>query len=336
MTKLRWLFLLAPLLVGAGLDTTAHGSPDEAITVLVPAMSVLPAVERDAPDRPLQAKPALLDVAALDPAPPPPSHGSVDLHEVLWTVQHEESLDAIASRWGLKVGALRQLNPNLSGEPTLAVGTKLRVYRARPERPTRSIGSPNKGRLEHGLPMPEGPHWMLRERRTRAYGATNAVEAMVTAFTRYGQTFDDAPPVLVGELSARRGGRAAPHRSHRTGRDVDIGYILDAEIEGTRWKQANSDNFDVEKNWALIQALVDTGEVQQIFISSRLQRLLRPVARQQLDDEQFARYFRVPGADPSQAPILKHWDGHRDHMHVRFYCEDGNSRCRSRSSHGHS
>ena len=115
---------------------------------------------------------------------------------------------------------------------------------------------------------------------------------------------------------------------------MDLGYILTSGGDAKRWKRADEDNFDAEKNWALVRALVETGEVQKIFISAQLQRLLRPVAREQLSDEEFARYFRVRGQDPEHSPIIGHEDGHRDHMHVRFRCESGNHRCRSRSSSG--
>ncbi|MCB9716409.1 MAG: penicillin-insensitive murein endopeptidase [Myxococcales bacterium] len=347
MRRLRFLVLLAPILVGAGIDATAHGSPDEAITVLVPAMSVVAQPDALDPESTLAATIDDLDPERDDPMASPLSArperdrgelrggelrgGELRWDEVHWTVAQAESLDALASRWGLKASTLVSLNPELRGQSSVQPGTELRVYRSDEERPTRSIGSPNKGRLEHGLPMPEGPYWMLRDRRTRAFGATNAIDAMVTAFTRYGESYEDAPKVSVGEISARRGGRAAPHKSHRTGRDVDLGYILTTELpEGSHWKRADESNFDAEKNWALIKALVDTGQVQSIFISTRLQRLLRPVARRELDEAELARYFRVPDGDPEQAPIISHEDGHRDHMHVRFRCESGNARCRSR------
>ena len=323
--NLRALVLLAPLLAGAGLEATASQEagavPEEA-----PAMSVLPPAPVVATPE-VDPAPVLLPRARAE-APMP------SLEVIEWTVEQEESFETVASRWGLKTSGLRELNPNLGLRRVdlVPAGTKLRVYAASTENPTRSIGSPNKGRLQHGMPMPEGPYWMLRERRTRAYGASNTIEAMLAAFQQYGESFDDAPPVSVGELSARRGGRAAPHRSHRTGRDVDLGYILTEPSDGTRWKRADKDNFDARKNWALIKALVQTGEVQQIFISNRLQRLLRPIAREELSEEEMAEYFRVPGHDPSDPPILKHWDGHRDHMHVRFRCEEGNGRCRSQSS----
>lgn len=348
MKTLRPLVLLAPLvLAGAGLDATpAHGSPDEAITVLVPAMSVVPVAETKAqskvatvvPEEEAPLEPVLAATTATPDAfsRPLPTLADSSYDEVRWTVDFPEPLEVVASRWGLKAKALIELNPELDLRRSTKIdpGTALRVYLADEERPTRSIGSPNKGKLQHGLPMPEGPYWTLRDRRTRAYGATNAVQAMMAAFTRYGEAFPGAPRVNVGELSARRGGRAAPHKSHRTGRDVDLGYILNDGIERERWARANEKNFDAEKNWVLIKALVDTGQVQSIFISSRLQRLLRPVARRELDDAEFGRYFRVTGSDPMQAPIISHEDGHRDHMHVRFRCEAGNPRCRSRSQSG--
>lgn len=325
MTKLRSLVLLTPLLLSTGRAATAS----EPIDTPKVSWTTVSAVDHSTPRTPTLASSlveASSPVGAVDPE---------GLHEVFWTVDADESLDAIASRWGLLPNELVRLNPELRGEDRVTTGMHLRVFEHDAQAPTQSVGSPNKGRLRHGLPMPEGPYWKLRERRTRAFGTRNSVRAMVTAFNRYGETFEDAPPISVGELSYRRGGRALPHRSHRTGRDVDLGYVLVPGAEGKHWKRADAGNFDVEKNWVLIKALVETGEVQQIFISSRLQRLLRPIARQELSDEEFARYFWVSGHDSEEGPILKHWDGHRDHMHVRFRCEDGNSRCRSRSSRSH-
>ncbi len=319
--RLRSLLFLTPLLLSTGQAATASEplGPQEVlrpepVVVETPTFVAEPTV----PD----AAPAKAESGSSE---------SLDLHEVTWTVGEAQSVDALASRWGLLHRDLVALNPELRGVDTVEAGMELRVFEE-DDTPTQSIGSPNRGRLRHGLPMPEGEHWVLRDRRVRAFGAVNAIEAMVTAFNQYGRSFEDAPPVSVGEISARRGGRALPHRSHRTGRDVDLGYVLVAGTEGKRWKRADEDNFDVEKNWVLIQALVATGEVQQIFISSRLQRLLKPLAKAQLSEQEYARYFRVPDGGPEQVPILKHWDGHRDHMHVRFHCEDGNGRCRSRSS----
>jgi hypothetical protein len=333
VVRLRSLLFLIPLLVSEGSFATA-GEP-------------LGSAFMDAEPPRVVVVPALLASegwipAAMGPALPPEEEVDAELaaglapmplDQVRWTVMQHERRDMLASRWGMMERHLVALNPELRGLEEVPAGLELRVFEHDGERPTRSIGAPNKGRLQHGLPMPEGRYWQLRERRTRTYGATNAIQAMITAFTRYGEAFEGAaPPVSVGEISGPRGGRAHPHSSHRSGRDVDLGYVLLPGTEGEQWKRANLDNFDVEKNWALIKALVDTGEVQTIGISSKLQRLLEPVARADIGDEALGRYFWQPGGGPEQDPILRHWDGHRDHMHVRFRCEAGNARCRSRSS----
>ena len=68
MRRLRFLVLLAPILVGAGIDATAHGSPDEAITVLVPAMSVVAQPDALDPESTLAATIDDLDPERDDPA----------------------------------------------------------------------------------------------------------------------------------------------------------------------------------------------------------------------------------------------------------------------------
>jgi murein endopeptidase len=336
VTRLRSLLFLVPLLVTEGSFATA-GEPLGPVEVAPPTVVVVPA--------PLLGDWAAEVPAAMGPSLPPEEEEDLEAHravvgpphEVHWTVLQDEPRDLLASRWGLMERTLVALNPELRGLEEVPAGLQLRVFERDEAWPTRSIGAPNKGRLQHGLPMPEGKHWELRDRRTRAYGATNAIGAMVTAFTRYGEQLGGAaPPVSVGEISGPRGGRAHPHSSHRSGRDVDIGYVLLPGTEGEQWKRANPENFDAEKNWVLIKALVETGEVQTIFISRKLQRMLEPVARQDIGEEALGRYFWRPGGGPEQDPILRHWDGHRDHMHVRFRCEPGNDRCRSRStSPGH-
>lgn len=343
MVRLRSLLFLVPLLVSEGSLATAQGlgqelggeplgfhEVDPPRVVVVPAL-LPPDAWVPAAMGPVEAPPEEEEELELEGEVAPTA-----LHEVQWTVQHDESRDMLASRWGMMERHLMALNPELRGLAEVPAGLRLRVFEHDDERPTRSIGAPNKGRLQHGLPMPEGRYWELRERRTRTYGATNAIQAMIVAFTRYGEQYDGmAPPVSVGEISGPRGGRAHPHSSHRSGRDVDLGYVLLPGTEGEQWKQASPENFDVEKNWALIKALVETGEVQAIFVSSKLQRMLRPVAEADIGEEALGRYFWRPGGGPDQDPILRHEDGHRDHMHVRFRCESGNTRCRSRSTSGH-
>ncbi len=255
-----------------------------------------------------------------------------DLSEVHWTAPEPMRVADLASQWGMSTKQLRRLNPSLRGRNRVAQGDSLRVYEADPESPPRSVGAPNQGKLRHGVPLPEGDAWRLRERRVRVYGGTVMVESLLLAFEAYAAQFPDGPEVRLGDLSDRNGGRLHPHASHRTGRDVDIGYILHPDHRGERyWQNADEDSFDAEKNWFLIKALIETGNVQQVFMSSRLQKLIVPLARRELSAEQMAQYFRRTNPDPTSPSLIKHWKGHLDHMHVRFRCEPGNAHCVSKS-----
>jgi len=251
------------------------------------------------------------------------------LREVYWTVPERSTTDLLAANWGLG-STFFTLNPALEPGEKVDAGARIKVYAADPTKPTRSVGHPNRGRLQNGLPLPEGSSWRLRPNRRRTFGTHKTISTLVDAFQAYGERYPDAPPVRVGEIAKRRGGRAKPHASHRTGRDVDLGYIGVAEDDGeVRWQRMGESTLDAEKSWFLIHELIKSGNVDTIFISSRLQKFLYRAAKAQgLPEEEVRRIFQHPRHPDSPSAIIKHWRGHVNHMHVRFRCEDWNSRCR--------
>jgi murein endopeptidase len=255
------------------------------------------------------------------------------LDVVRWTVDRRMRIGEVAMNWGLWVDELREMNPELRRDQWIDAGTALVVHRKDPRHPTQSVGAPNKGHLLGGIPLPEGPHWLLREHRPRAYGSANTIRALLEAFAAYGAADPAAPPVRVGEISKRSGGRIAPHASHRTGRDVDIGFVMKQNPgpDERFWRVATGKNIDAARTWAMISALIATGEVQQIFISAKLQPIIAKEAAKTLAPEDVALVFSSMNPDPSVHTIVKHETGHRDHMHVRFVCEPGNLRCRAQS-----
>jgi murein endopeptidase len=314
MLKPRMLLLVAPLfLAAAAMGTTTASLASPTLGVVEPLDLELPFVF----DQPIV---------------PPADAPIIDLDRVSWTVPTTMPLVDLATQWGVRVDKLVSLNPTLATERKADGGQRLLVYDREVDRPAQSVGAPNRGRLLGGVPLPEGDHWMVRHHRSEIWGSRYTVEGLVMAMDAYGERFPEGPAIRLGDISRRKGGRIAPHVSHRTGRDVDIGYIIKPDERKDRyWQIANTESFDVERNWTFIKALIETGRVQQIFMSSRLQRLIRDRAREDLSPERFAEYFRTDETDPQHPPIIKHWKGHKNHMHVRFGCEPGNGRCRSRS-----
>lgn len=325
--------MAAALAIFGGCSGGASLQQDEAKPkVLRPTTAKISEVEIPEVQAPDSARvPDVLVKAVMRPLVEYPQR-DFDLSKVRWTVPKTMQLADLASQWGLSAKALRLLNPELRGKRRVREGNELVVFSADPDEPTRSLGAPNRGKLNNGVPLPEGESWRLRQRRVRLYGTTVMVESMLQAFEAYGAEYPGSEEIRVGDLSNRKGGRLSPHKSHRTGRDVDIGYVVAPGARGERyWQRADEQTFDAERNWFLVKALIETGNVQQIFMSSRLQKLIMPLAERELSPEQMARYFRRANPDPRSPSIIKHWKGHLDHMHVRFRCEEGNARCVSKS-----
>lgn len=104
---------------------------------------------------------------------------------------------------------------------------------------SRALGRPNDGRLLNGLQLPaQGPDWLTWDpilhrvpNRGERRWATEALIGLVTRVLRaYRDAHPDAPQVLIGDLSRRRGGPFGKrygglgHASHQNGVDADIYY----------------------------------------------------------------------------------------------------------------
>ena len=86
----------------------------------------------------------------------------------------------------------------------------------------------------------------------------------------------DGPAVEVLDLSLREGGEMGEsHISHQSGRDVDLSYFYENDWEpGGIYVDVPPEHLDAERTWLLIAALLETHQVQRIFIDYELQPLL--------------------------------------------------------------
>src|SRR5690606_26777820 len=125
-----------------------------------------------------------------------------------------------------------------------------------------------------------------------------------------------------GNLSARSGGKLAPHKTHQSGRDVDLSYI--AKWNGkdrVTWQHMTADNLDPELTWKLLKLLAKEATVEVIFIDSKLQRVLWKYAKRHgtIRKSRMGRWLEVANTSDKSA-LIRHVPGHQDHIHVRFAC----------------
>jgi penicillin-insensitive murein endopeptidase len=149
-----------------------------------------------------------------------------------------------------------------------------------------------------------------------AWGTAETLGYLHAAITDVHDLFPGTPPLPVGHLSARGGGRLSPHLSHQSGRDVDIGFFY---LDQARWyRRADATNLDLPRTWAFVRALVTESDVEMILIDRSIQALLRRHAVSIGEDEAWLASL-FDGKLGSMPPIFRHARGHRTHLHVRFH-----------------
>jgi penicillin-insensitive murein endopeptidase len=178
------------------------------------------------------------------------------------------------------------------------------------------------------------PTWAARG---LSYGTDELVGLIVRAARRV--ALEQPGAVLhVADLSPRRGGASAWHRSHQTGRDADLHfYALDPEgnpappptlmlpFDAAGVSPPSADGrmpvrvFDVATNWLLTRALLEDPvvEVQFLFVSAPL--------REKLLEHAVALGEPAELVERARALLVQPGDSlpHDDHLHLRIYCPAG-------------
>jgi len=254
-----------------------------------------------------------------------PALPSVDFNERRVVLEAGDTMLSMLQQWATSPEELSRLNPGL--DPTrLEAGASIVVWRAEPDRPSASVGTPSRGRLENGYPMPASDAWTVR-RAAMSWGTESTVRAIAEGYLHVAEAHPGGGTPLIADLSRRRGGYAPPHRSHRSGRDVDATYYrLDPTLTGT-WSHVTAATMDVERQWALFAYWIEREQVDFIFVSPSISRALEVHARSiGVPEATLARTFGTGLYDG----IIRHERGHADHYHARFRCADGDERCRNR------
>lgn len=162
--------------------------------------------------------------------------------------------------------------------------------------------------------MPKGPGWTLSV-PDHGWGTEETVYDLVRVIEHVRHQFPHTPPVVIGSISAEHGGKLPPHKSHRTGRDVDVYFY---RKPGAKWYEpATADDLDRARTWALLRAVVTMTDVDFVLIDQRVQNWLEDYALSIGEDPEWIRDL-FHGSEPYKYDLVKHIPGHVAHMHIRF------------------
>lgn len=245
------------------------------------------------------------------------------------TVAEGQTLGAIAEAHGLSLRTLLEQNPTITDPNRVRVGQSLTLQVdgglvpdfLPPEPKAKAKTGRRDGKRRAAVSVQLAPTDDIYVKRPKlAFGTPKTIRLLQRAVSQYKRRHGGGPKVLVGDISQRGGGKLDPHVSHRTGRDIDLGYVLKgAHGKRTRFGGVTRDTLDVARTWGLIKAFIDTQEVVYVFVDYRIQEQLyehaksRGVPQRELDE-----LFQYPHGRGRAHGIIRHWPSHRHHFHVRF------------------
>ena len=207
----------------------------------------------------------------------------------------------------------------------VVVGPNGRSYELRWHKTSESVGKTSAGSLYGPTRLPRRGKG-YRHIGDDPYGTSEAVAYLQFAAWAVTLKHPKTVPVVIGDLSAKGGGRLRPHRSHQSGRDADVGLYRTGNRRLKWFRALPASELDVGKTWTLIEALLRTGAVKYIFLDRSIQQQLAAYAsRLGWTDAALAQVFQYPGGN--RRALIQHVSGHRNHLHVRFVCSPEDSRC---------
>lgn len=272
-------------------------------------------------------------------------------------VARGETLSSIAKRHGTTVGALKALNHLRS--TTIVIGQRLALAEPTPqelppvdvesEARTEDLPPPPSARFDLPPPpsdrsvrrgttastsapatlvgavqLPRDRAYYLRHPK-RAWGLPHVVESTRAAVIAVKKKHPGVHRLAIGDLSAQRGGRLSGHKSHRNGRDVDVGLYFRRTPESypQRFVGADAAPLDLPATWALIEAFYEqskrAGGPVQIFLDYGVQGEIHDWARKHGVSKRVLReVFQYPHGRWARRGLVRHEPAHDDHLHVRF------------------
>ena len=257
---------------------------------------------------------------------------------VVYRPDAPESWTSLAQRFDVSVAKLRAYNPGFAGEP--GPGDELIVwvdpkplvrdpnvalprFEVRPD--AISVGSPRDGRLLDGIQFPAEDALYKRRKPYIMWCSSHVAKHLREAIAAFRYQYGFEGELVVADMSQRGGGPFPPHRSHQAGRDVDIwlptlaGVYQRNHLE--RDLRPEPDEADWYALYGLLQALAQTGAVEQVFLDYSLHdRVYQAAKRMGASEAELDAMIAYPRGRGYRKALLQHSDAHTHHIHVRFGC----------------
>jgi penicillin-insensitive murein endopeptidase len=195
-----------------------------------------------------------------------------------------------------------------------------------------ATGFYSRGKLlsSRQFPMETKTVVKLRRPKKNQYTTYDLLAVLLLAAGDIHDMYPFGERVQIVDLAKKGGGNIGSHESHNNGLDADILYLRrshkeeDPSLVNHRFEHMVLPNglihkdFDYERNWAFMKALVATGRVSRIFVAAEIKLALCQYADALGERQFFQEVLRR----------LRYWPFHRDHMHLRITCPRNSPRCR--------
>jgi LysM repeat protein len=272
-----------------------------------------------------------------EPEPEPEPEAKPEVERRIHVVAKGDTLSRIAKRHGITAAELRARNRLGEGHihvgQTLVVAEVVRAPKLRAV-PGQSIGRPDRGKLKGGIQLPKDPGY-YRRRPSRAFGATHVVDHVRWAVAEVRRKFPGVHRLAVGDISDENGGALQGHRSHQSGRDVDLGLYFQRQPSKypKEFVGADDGRLHLGATWALVWAFWRASKLpggpQMIFLDYEVQgRLYEHARKQGVAKKVLHDLLQWPDGRHARHGIVRHEPGHADHLHVRFACAPSDRGCR--------
>lgn len=196
-----------------------------------------------------------------------------------------------------------------------------------------SVGLPHEGVQTAAEELPRSGVGFARFRPygSAYFGQPELVKAIRDVAARMHEE-RPGPPLVLGDLSGRHGGKIPRHNSHRSGRDVDLlWYLMTPEgrpVKSPGFLHVQSDGLavdpatggyyllDIERQWAVVKAFLqaDAVHVQWMFCSRWVEALLIDYARARGEPDELVWRAQTVMLQPADSLP------HDDHIHLRISC----------------